>query len=158
MEASTTPDWLKAHQSGKKQEEKPKIGNPQWRKGMKSPNPSGRPKGIVDKRMRANQAMLDRVQEVIDVVIENALGGDTSSASLLLSRVMPAMRAQAERVEFDFDANAPLAEQVASVLQAIADGKVSVDIGKQVIEAIGALGAVKQIDELEERLSALEGR
>lgn len=158
MDASTTPDWLKSYQSGQKKEEKPKVGNPNWRKGMKSPNPTGRPKGIVDKRMRANQAMLDRVQEVIDVVIENALGGDTSSASLLLSRVMPAMRAQAERVEFDFDANAPLAEQVASVLQAIADGKVSVDIGKQIIEAIGALGAVKQIDELEERLSALEGR
>lgn len=157
MDASNTPDWLKAHQSGQKQD-KPKIGNPTWSKGMKSPNPSGRPKGLVDKRMRASQAMLDNVQDVIAVVIENALAGDVASATLLLSRVMPAMRAQSEKVEFDFDAGASLSEQVAAVLQAISEGKVAPDVGKQIIDAIGALGAVRQVDELELRLSALEGK
>jgi hypothetical protein len=35
---------------------------------------------------------------------------------------------------------------------------VSADVGKQIIEAIGSLSSIRQIDELEERLSALEGR
>lgn len=156
MEASETPEWLRAHQAGK--QEAPKIGNPNWEKGMSSPNPSGRPRGIVDKRMRLNQALLNDAHAILKVVIANALDGDTAAAALALSKVMPSMKAQAERVQFNFDSNAPLAEQVAAVLQAIADGEVSADVGKQIIEAIGALGAMRQIDELEARLAALEGR
>ena len=68
------------------------------------------------------------------------------------------MRAQTERVEFDFDATAPVAQQVEAVLQAIADAKVSPDVGKQIIEAIGALSAVRAVDELEKRLQALEDK
>jgi uncharacterized protein YjbK len=61
-------------------------------------------------------------------------------------------------VEFDFDAKATATEQAEAVLQGIADGLVSADVGKQIIEAIGSLSSIRQIDELEERLSALEGR
>lgn len=157
MDASNTPDWLKTHQSGQKPD-KPKVGNPTWSKGMKSPNPSGRPRGISNKRAKLNQKLLDDAQGIVDKMIAQALEGDSHAASLILSRVMPALRAQAEKVEFDFDSKAPLADQVAAVLQAIADGEVSADVGKQIIEAIGALGAVKQIDQLEERLAALEGK
>lgn len=157
MDASDTPDWLKAHKSGQKQD-KPKVGNPYWRKGMKSPNPSGRPRGISDKRAKLNQKLLSDAQGIVDKMIAQALEGDSHAASLILARVMPALRAQSERVEFDFDSKAPLTDQVSAVLQAIADGEVSADVGKQIIEAIGSLGAVKQIDELEARLAALEGR
>lgn len=156
MEASETPDWLRAHQAAK--QEKPKIGNPNWKKGMPSPCPSGRPRGIVDKRMRLNQALLNDAHAILKVVIENALKGDTAAATLALSKVLPSMKAQAERVQFDFDSNAPLADQVAAVLQAIANGEVSADVAKNIIDAISALGAMKQIDDLEARLAALEGK
>ncbi|MBK1671956.1 hypothetical protein CKO35_01325 [Ectothiorhodospira shaposhnikovii] len=91
-------------------------------------------------------------------MIDQALEGDSHAASLILARVMPALRAQAEKVEFDFDAKATATEQAEAVLQAIADGLVSPDVGKQIIEAIGSLSSIRQIDELEERLSALEGK
>ena len=71
---------------------------------------------------------------------------DVHAASLVLSRVAPTLKAQSETVNFDFDAKASMTVQVDQVLQAIADGQVSPDIGKQVIDIIGAAAGIKQID------------
>ncbi len=148
------PEWINGfkpdYSSGNPQ------GNPHWKKGMKSPNPAGRPKGIVDKRMRVSQALVDDAPKIARVVIDAALEGDIQAASLVLSRVAPALRAQTELVQFDFDATAPIAQQVEQVLQGIAEGRVPTDVGKQIIEAIGSLSAVRMTDELERRLEALE--
>lgn len=148
------PDWLK----GFKPDTSPPPGSPNWKKGMPSPNKNGRPRGIVDKRSRVTQALMDDASKIARVVIDAALAGDVQAAGLVLSRVAPTLRAQTERVEFDFDATAPVAQQVEAVLQAIADAKVSPDVGKQIIEAIGALSAVRAVDELEKRLQALEDK
>lgn len=132
-------------------------GRPDWEPGMNSPNPMGRPKGIVDKRMKINQALLDDAQKVVAVVIRNALEGDMQAASLILSRVTPALKLQAEKVNFDFDPKATMTEQVEAILLAISNGAVSPDTGKQIIDTISALAGIKQLDELERRISQLEG-
>jgi len=144
------PEWMKGYTPTVQ------TGNPNWKKGMKSPNPNGRPRGIVDKRTKVTQALMDDAPAIARVVIDAALAGDVQAAGLVLSRVAPVLRAQTERVEFDFDATAPVTRQVEAVLQAIADGKVAPDVGKQIIEAIGSLSAVRAVDELEKRLAALE--
>ncbi|WP_454756891.1 DUF5681 domain-containing protein [Cupriavidus campinensis] len=151
MDQINEPDWVKSTR-------KNKGGNPAWTRGGPSPNPNGRPKGIVDKRQRLQQALADQASEVTRVVIDAALGGDMQAASLVLSRVAPALKAQTERVEFDFDSTAPIAQQVEQVLQGIADGKIAPDVGKHIIEAIGSLSAVRAVDEMEQRLAALEGK
>ena len=51
------------------------LGNPGWHKGMKSLNPTGRPKGIVDKRTRETKVLLDDAHAVAGVVIDAALAG-----------------------------------------------------------------------------------
>lgn len=129
-----------------------------WYPGMPSPNPAGRPKGIKDRRAKVSQALLDNAHAIVQRVVEAALDGDTAAASLALSRVLPALKAQSERVSFEFDATRPLADQVEMVLSAIAGGDIPADMGKSIIESIGALGAVRQIDEFEKRLEALEGK
>lgn len=149
------PEWLK---DWKPDSDAPQVGNPNWRKGMKSPNPSGRPRGIVDKRMRVTKLLEDDADKVVRVVIDSVLKGDVQAASLVLARIAPALKAQAEKVSFEFDATAPMTEQVQAVLQGIADGNVPPDVGKQIIESIATLAGIKQIDELEQRLAALEGR
>ena len=148
------PDWLK----GFKPDTSPPPGSPKWQKGMPSPNKAGRPRGVLDRRTKVTQALMDDAPKIARVVIDAALAGDVQAAGLVLSRVAPTLRAQTERVEFDFDATAPVAQQVEAVLQAIADAKVSPDVGKQIIEAIGALSAVRAVDELEKRLQALEDK
>ncbi|RLK44535.1 DUF5681 domain-containing protein [Cupriavidus plantarum] len=151
MDQINEPDWVKSTR-------KNEGGNPAWTKGCPSPNPKGRPKGIIDKRQRLQQALADQASEVTRVVIDAALGGDMQAASLVLSRVAPTLKAQAERVEFAFDSTAPVAQQVEQVLQAIADGKVAPDVGRHIIDAIGSLSAVRAVDDMDQRLQALEGK
>lgn len=153
--AQEKPEWL---ENWKPDPDAPKTGNPNWKPGMKSPNPKGRPKGIVDKRHKVTQAMLSDAHEIAGVVVAKAKEGDLQAASLVLARVMPTLAAQAERVEFDLDPSAPLAKQVEQVLSATASGELSTDHAERIIKAIGALGAIRQMDEIESRLSALEGR
>lgn len=127
-----------------------------WTPGMRSPNPAGRPRGIVDKRSRIAERMLADAEGIVSALVEKALEGEVGAASLILARVLPALRSQAEKVQFDFDATAPVATQVEQVLAAIAGGVVAPDVGRQIIEAIGALSAIRATEELEARLTALE--
>lgn len=153
MTTNTEPDWKKTWQPDP---DAPKTGNPNWKKGV-SGNPKGRPKGKVDRRYKVTKMLEDDAHKVVRVVIDAALEGDVHAASLVLSRIAPAMKAQADKVNFEFDATASMTEQVQAVLQGIADGDVPPDTGKQIIESIAALAGIKQIDELEQRLAALEG-
>jgi hypothetical protein len=131
------------------------AGNPDWRPGMKSPNPSGRPKGSTP-QTKLMQRMLTDADDIVDAIIAKALEGDIGAASLILGRVIPALKAQAEKVQFDFDAAAPASQQVETVLAAICGGIIAPDVGKQVIDAIGALSQVRATEELEARIVALE--
>ncbi|MBB3230958.1 DUF5681 domain-containing protein [Halomonas stenophila] len=153
MTSNAQPEWAK---DWKPDPDAPKTGNPGWHKGMKSPNPKGRPKGIVDKRHKVTQALLNDAQEIATVVIEKAKEGDLQAASLILARVMPTLAAQAEKVQFNLDTSAPLAQQVEQVLAATAEGEIAPDNAKRIIEVIGALGAIRQMDDIEARLKALE--
>ena len=135
-----------------------RVGNPQWKKGMPSPNPKGRPPGISDKRAKLAQRMLDDANGIVDAMIGKALDGDTGAAGLILGRILPALRSQTEKVTFQFDATAPTILQVEQVLRAVSEGKVAPDVGKQIIEAIGALSAVRAVDDLEERIITLEAK
>jgi hypothetical protein len=132
------------------------VGNPHWYAGMPSPNPNGRPRGITDKKAKLVQRMLDDAEGIVDAIIARALEGDSNSASLILSRVLPSIKAQAEKVQFDFDADAPVSKQVEMVLAAIADGVVAPDVGRQIIDAISSLATVRAGEELEQRILALE--
>lgn len=138
-------------------EPKPK-GNPAWVKGCRSPNPKGRPPGIVDRRTRVTQALADDAPAIARVVIDAALEGDMQAAALVLSRVAPKLRSQGQTVSFAFDPAAPIARQVEQVLAAVAGGEVPPDVGKQIIESIGALSQVRVVEELEQRIVDLEGR
>lgn len=154
-DAEKIPEWK---ENWSPEPDAPKVGNPNWRKGMSSPNPSGRPRGLVDKRLKVTKMLEGDADKIMRVVIDSALEGNIHAASLVLSRIAPAIKAQAEKVNFEFDATATMTDQVRAVLQGIADGDVAPDTGKQIIEAIAALAGIKQIDELEQRLTQLEAR
>lgn len=148
------PEWMQGYQP----DASPPKGNPKWTPGMKSPNPAGRPKGIVDRRTKMTQTILEDVTAILRVVKENALNGDTAAAALLLSKVMPSLRSQTERVEFDYDAAAPISKQVEAVLDAVSKGFVSADVAKSIVETIGTLSQIRATEELEARIAALEER
>ncbi len=127
----------------------------QWQPG-ESGNPRGRPPGRPDKRLLATEQMLQEMRGIVSVLVSKALEGDTGAASLVLSRVLPSLKAQAEKVQFEFDASATISEQVAQVLDAIAAGALAPDVGRVIIESIKALADVRASEELEARIAALE--
>lgn len=131
-------------------------GNPAWVKNGPSPNPKGRPAGVPDKRLLATQAALDEMRNIVAMLVGRALEGDTNAASIVLSKVLPSVKAQAEKVNFEFDATAPASEQVAQVLDAIAAGAVAPDVGRLIIDSIKSLADVRATEELEARIAALE--
>lgn len=143
------PDWMRDY------EPQPNTPPRGWLPGQ-SGNPKGRPPGSRNKKNVIAEEFAKDGSAVARVVVDAALAGDMQAANMVLSRISPALRSQAERVVFDFDATAPAVQQVEQVLAAIADGKVAPDVGRQIIEAIGSLSAVRAVEILEQRIAALE--
>ena len=147
-------DWKPAPPAAASEPRGP--GNPAWVAGGPSPNPSGRPAGIPDRRLLATQQMLEEMRNIIAVLVGKALEGDTNAASIVLAKILPSVKAQAEKVSFDFDGTLPISEQVAQVLDAIAAGAVAPDVGRLIIDSIKSLSDVRASEQLEARIAALE--
>ena len=151
----TTPEpnpWLNG------QAQQPAAPPVRWTKGMASPNPRGRPRGIVDRRSKVTQALLDDGLEIARVVTAAAKDGDLQACSIVLSRIAPALRPETHPVQFGFDASAPIALQIEQVLEAMSAGAVSPDVGKLIIDAIGTLSSARAVEELEARIITLEAK
>lgn len=133
-------------------------GNPAWTPGCKSPNPTGRPKGIVDKRMKLTKALADDAPAITRVVIDAALEGDMQAANIVLSRVAPPIKAQAERVEFELSPDVPLADQAQQILVAVSEGKVDPETGKTLVGCVHSVAGIRAVEELEHRLTLLEAK
>lgn len=127
----------------------------QWKPGQ-SGNPRGRPPGLPDRRLLATQQMLDEMRNIVAVLVGKALEGDTNAASIVLAKVLPSVKAQAEKVNFEFDATAPISEQVAAVLDGVAQGKLAPDVARLIIDSIKSLADVRATEELAARIEALE--
>lgn len=92
-------------------------------------------------------------------VAERAIdGGDTLMLKELLTRVAPAAKPVAPAVQFDFPENGTPVEQVDAVLRAVAAGKVSPDVGQQLVAMIRGKLDVLEISELADRLAAIEAQ
>lgn len=129
-----------------------------WVKGMASPNPRGRPPGVIDKRTKVTQALADDAPAVARVVIDAALEGDMTACGLVLSRVAPALKQQGERVQFELDADRPLSEQAHQILVAVSEGKLDGETAKTLIGCISSVAGIRAIEELEQRIVILEAK
>jgi Family of unknown function (DUF5681) len=132
------------------------VQSGRWAPGMASPNPSGRPKGIVDKRQKLQSAFAEDGVAIVKVVIGKALEGDMQAANIALARIAPPIKAQAERVQFELSSDVSLSEQARQILAAVAQGKVDAETGRVLIGCIQSVAGIKAIEELEQRIITLE--
>ena len=155
-----TPPWLEATATPAPPTPSPvQVPAPagRWVKGQ-SGNPQGRPPGRPDARTKITRALMDDGHAVARVVIDAALEGDMQACGIVLSKIAPSMKPQAERTPFDFDATAPVPAQIEAVLSAIAQGVLAPDVGQTIISALGTLADARAVADLESRIITLEAK
>lgn len=128
----------------------------QWKPGQ-SGNPNGRPPGSGEvAKMR--EAISSRLPEIIDSLVGKALEGDVSAARLLVERVIPPLRAQELPVRLSLSDTGSFTNQGREVLRAIANEQIDTGRGAGLITSIAHLARIAEIDELTNRITALEER
>lgn len=127
-----------------------------FKKGQ-SGNPAGRPKGRADARTRWRKALEKDGDKLVKKAVELALAGDSQALKLCIDRAIPAYRPAAEPVSFELSGET-LTERANSVLTAVAAGQLDPQTGKGLIDAIGSLVKVTEIDDITRRLAELEGK
>lgn len=126
-----------------------------WKAG-ESGNPAGRKPGTGEvAKIRA--AIADRVPELLDKLMSQALEGDTSAARLLLERAVAPLKA-AEQPQALTLPDGTLTQQGRAVLASVAAGELAPGQGAQLLAAIGTLAKVTELDDMTARITALEER
>lgn len=129
-----------------------------WTPGQ-SGNPQGRPPGSGEVgKLRA--AIAARLPEILEKLAEQAAAGDVGAARLLMERVLPPLRAVEAAVPMAqlSTSGQSLSDSGRMVLAAVAAGQLAPGQGAALIASIGALSKVIEIDELANRVEALEAR
>jgi hypothetical protein len=125
-----------------------------------SGNPAGKPKGARHRTtLLAERLMQTDVVEVVHAVINQAKGGDTSAAKLILERIAPVRRGAAVQLELpELRTPQDVGGAIAELVRAMAEGQITVDEALTVSHVLESrLRAIETID-LDARLSALESR
>ncbi len=131
-------------------EKKPKG----WQPGQ-SGNPSGKPPGSgALQKLRATIAA--DVPEILAGLVLAAKGGDVQAARLILERVLPPVKAIEQAVELALPDGGTLTAQGRAVLSAVALGDLAPGQGAQLLAAIGTLAKISELDDLTQRITALE--
>ncbi|MGE3366915.1 MAG: DUF5681 domain-containing protein [Rhizobiaceae bacterium] len=130
-----------------------------WKAGQ-SGNPHGRRPGARNRATLAAQALLDGEAEgLARKAIELALAGDTVALRLCLERICPPRRDQPVRIDLpEADTAAAVAQSVAAVIAAVADGSITPDQGATLAGILDVRRKAVETLELERRIDALEDR
>jgi hypothetical protein len=133
--------------------EKKKLGR--WKAG-ESGNPNGRKPGTGEVA-KLRESIAAHLPEIITRLVVQAKEGDAQAARLLLERVLPALKPMEQPIELTLPADSGLTEQGKAIVLAVADGTLAPGQGAALLTGLGALARIKEIDELEKRITQLEG-
>lgn len=125
-----------------------------WQTG-ESGNPQGRKPG-TGKIAQLRESIAHQIPEIIDQLIIKAKEGDVQAARLLLERVIPQVKPSEQAVQINLPEKADLTTQGKYILKAVADGTLMPGQGSALLASLGALAKIKEMDEIEKRLTALE--
>lgn len=120
----------------------------------------GRPRGTRNRTTLAAQALLEgEAKKLGRKAVDLALAGDVTALRLCLERVVPARRPQGATIDLPELANAvTLADKAMVLLDAVGAGRVPPDVAKALIESLAGVARIREVDELERRIAALEAK
>lgn len=118
-----------------------------------SGNPHGRPKC---ENVALRKSLEEGGAEVVTAILDAAKAGDMMAAKIVIDRLLPPLKATAQAVHVSLpDGADPLAIARAVLLSAAA-GTLPPDVAAQLVTAAGTLARVEEIEDLRDRLAALE--
>ena len=126
----------------------------QFTKGV-SGNPKGRPRGIIDKRQKLRLALEEKAEELLEIIIERAMKGDTQMQRVLLGRLIPPVKPESSLQSF-YLPEGSLSEQASAVIQAVGRGELPTSNAHELLSAISLSLKIKETEELEKRVGNLE--
>jgi len=127
-----------------------------WQSGQ-SGNPGGRKPG-TGKVEKLRAALAKELPEVLDALVAQAKAGDTSAIKLVLERTVPALRPVDAVAPLNLPAAGGLADQGRAVLAALAAGHLPANQAAGILQGLGNLAKLVELDKLEKRIAALEGK
>lgn len=127
-----------------------------WQSGQ-SGNPGGRKPGSgkIDK-LRA--ALTKELPEVLEALVAQAKAGDTGAIKLILERTVPALRPVDAVAPLNLLVDGGLADQGRAVMAALAVGHLPANQAAGILQGLGNLAKLVELDELDKRVAALEGK
>lgn len=120
-----------------------------------SGNPKGRPPMLAPElRQRLHEA----TPEIIEIVVQKALQGDLAAAKIILDRTAPIPKQSSASVVIPElgSEQSGLAQKAGAVLSAVGSGECPADVGAVLLQSVAACAKIIEIDELEQRITALE--
>ena len=117
----------------------------------------GRPPGSGFSAQMREVVGEGQFKALVQALLDRALAGDTAAAGVLINRLVPALRPVALPEAFTLTGDS-LAERAMSVVDAAAAGQVSSVDAKAIIDALAGVARIREVDELERRVAALESR
>lgn len=122
-----------------------------------SGNPAGKPPGAKNRATVLAQALFDGEAETLTrKIIELAKAGDMQALKVCVDRLCPPMKAQAAPVQVEIPETENISVIANAFIKAAADGRLPPDVAAQLVSAVGTLAHIVEVDELKERLAALE--
>lgn len=125
-------------------------------KGRWKPGQSGNPAGKAPQNV-SRRLLMENAERLTSKAIEKALEGDTAALNLCLSRIAPALKQQAAPIQLEMPATDNLLDQAQRILKATTDGELPPDIATQLMQTLTTTAKVKEVDDLDRRLTKLEG-
>lgn len=105
----------------------------------------------------------DAEKKVFEFLAESAFNPTEETASVsntalqtLMKKGWPDVKAVAPCVKFDFNSDADKSAQAIQIMNAVSNSEISPDTGVNLINALSSIIKIKEADEFENRLKALE--
>ena len=125
--------------------------------GRFSPGTSGNPQGRPKSETAAlRESLADGAADVVKAILDAAKAGDMQAAKMILDRLLPPVKASAAPVAVNLPASFTPLDAGTAFLAAAASGELAPDIASSLVSAAGTLARVQEIQDLADRLEALE--